>query len=227
MSKPTSPEQSSKSTSFPLTRAVFLGRRALSIATERTPLREMTRFHGLRNALSMEGFMRSTQYHWFEDLFSEEPINNVAEVGFNGGHSAFTFANLGAVSITSFDLGEHDCVRPAARYLEGRFPDTLFDLVLGDSRETIPKYSAPEPFDAVFIDGGHDYEIAAADIANLRPHAKPDALVIMDDYGAQYSWGLTGPKHAYDEAVNMGAIQHIETASGDLRGWALGRYAPQ
>lgn len=205
-------------------RLVFLGRRALCIIGDNTPLREMTRFHGLRNALGMEGFMRARQYRWFERLFAEHQIVNMAEVGFNGGHSAFAFASLGALSVTSFDLGEHACVRPAADFLTRRFPGTRFDLVLGDSRDTVPIYQGPHKFDAVFIDGGHDYEIAASDLANLRLLSRHGALVIMDDYSAQYG-GLTGPKRAYDQAVAHGTVKHIESASGDLRGWALGRYA--
>lgn len=185
---------------------------------------EMTKFHGIRPSLKMEGFMRSTQYRWFEALFTKYEIQHVAEVGFNGGHSAFTFANLGAKSVTSFDLGEHPCVQPGANYLKTRFPNTSFQLVLGDSRDTIAQHEGLSKFDAVFIDGGHDFATAASDIVTLRALSKPDALVIMDDYGSPYKWGLTGPKDAYDRAVQALIINPIEVTSGDLRSWALGRF---
>jgi len=35
--------------------------------------------------------------------------------------------------------------------------------------------------DLVFIDGGHDYEIAKKDLENCRPLSDHDTIVIMDD----------------------------------------------
>ncbi|HSX30280.1 MAG TPA: class I SAM-dependent methyltransferase [Candidatus Saccharimonadales bacterium] len=208
----------------PLSRMVFVVQRALYVLFDPSPLRELTHHYGLRESLKIEGFMRPKQYHWFEQLFAQHDIANVAEVGFNAGHSAFAFANLGAKNITSFDIGEHTYVRQGEAYIKQRFPQVHLELIIGDSRQTVPAYKGNDIFDAVFIDGGHSYEAAASDIASLHKLAKPGAFIIMDDYLPRYSWSPLGPKRAYDEAVAKGTIEPIEVVSGDLRGWALGRY---
>lgn len=189
---------------------------------DQTPLREISRFHGL-DILTMEGFMRQRQYHWFESIFNNHNIQHVGETGFNGGHSAFTFANLGADTVTSFDLGEHKYVNPAARFLEKKFPDTKFELVIGDSRKTLPQYVGSVAFDLMFIDGGHSQEVATEDIANMYRLSAKDSLVVVDDYTDKYAW-RAGPKVAYDNAVSNGLIEPIEVQSGDLRTWALGKF---
>ncbi|HSE60856.1 MAG TPA: class I SAM-dependent methyltransferase [Candidatus Saccharimonadales bacterium] len=208
----------------PLSRMVFVAQRALYVLFDPSPLRGLTRQYGLRESLKIEGFMRPKQYYWFERLFAEQNILHVAEVGFNAGHSAFAFANLGAKTITSFDIGEHAYVERGAAYIRQRFPHVHLELVIGDSRQAVPVYKTPRPFDLVFIDGGHSYEAAASDLASLHKLAKPGAFVIMDDYVPRYAWSPLGPKRAYDEAVASGVIEPIEVMTGDLRGWALGRY---
>lgn len=39
-----------------------------------------------------------------------------------------------------------------------------------------------DPFDFIFIDGGHEYEEACADILNWLPHVKPGGLLAVHDY---------------------------------------------
>ena len=189
---------------------------------DQTPLREMSRFHGL-DIVTMEGFMRQRQYNWFKSLFDNHEIKHVGETGFNGGHSAFAFANLGAETVTSFDLCEHRYVKPAARFLEQRFPSTNFELVIGDSSKTLPQYIGSVAFDLMFIDGGHSQEVAAEDIASMHRLSTKNGLVVVDDYNNDRTW-RNGPKAAYDNAVNDGLIEPIQVRSGDLRTWALGKF---
>lgn len=211
-------------TAWNVAHAGYIGLRGISaVLLDRTPLREMSRFHGL-GMLTMEGFMRPQQFRWFEQLFADHQLQNIGETGFNGGHSAFAFAYLGASRVTSFDSGEHSYSRPAADFLPKRFPHTQFELVVGDSRETVPTHTTPTPFDAVFINGGHSQEVAESDLVGMRHLSQPNGLVIVDDYTDKYPWRI-GPKVAYDQAVNDGIIEHLEVAAGEHRVWALGQYA--
>lgn len=189
---------------------------------DRTPLKEMSRFHAA-HIFGMEGFMRQRQYRWFEELFNEHAFRSVGETGFNGGHSAFAFAYLGAESITSFDLMEHPYVAPASEMLKKRFPSTSFNLIGGDSTQTVPQYSITSGFDLVFIDGGHSLEVAKSDVISMHKHAQEGSIVVVDDYGTGRASGV-GPKLAYDHAVSDGMIEPIDVISGNLSTWAVGSY---
>jgi len=160
------------------------------------------------------------------DKESERPLR-IMEIGFNAGHSAEVFLNNNCKYLVSFDLGDHDYVMVAKEYMDRIYPNR-HQLVLGDSRETIPKFMAQFPeseFDLIFIDGGHDYDIAKSDLENCLKIATKDTLIIMDDIveGQQYQWTY-GPTRAWSEKVSEKKIQHIghrEYYSG--RGMAWGK----
>jgi hypothetical protein len=63
--------------------------------------------------------------------------------------------------------------------------------------------------DLLFIDGGHSYEVAKADIENFKALATEDSLVIMDDTDApdvRVAWG----------EATQGVVKEEEQ---DLGGW--------
>lgn len=190
-------------------------------------LAEINEQYGPLELIRLEGFMRKEQADFFGNLLKLEPgIKTVAETGFNAGHSSFLFLDSSPdISVVSFDLGEHDYVDRAERYISGRFPGR-HALHRGDSKVTVPEFAATHPdvrADLVFIDGGHDYETAAADLSNMRKMAASGALVVMDDYMPHIFYGL-GPAQAWDEAVRHGHIAQEAILSGDGRTWAVGRY---
>jgi len=58
------------------------------------------------------------------------------------------------------------------------------EVVLGDSRETVPAFALlfpAEKCDLVFVDGGHSHAEAAADLANLAGLARGQGTVVLVD----------------------------------------------
>jgi predicted O-methyltransferase YrrM len=164
------------------------------------------------HALRIEGYLSREQAGWFTEILGANPeVTRVIEIGFNAGDSSCVF--LGArddITVVSFDLGRHGYVTRAKQYIDQVFPGR-HTLVLGDSRQTVPGYLARHPgakFDLAFIDGGHDYDVASADVSNVLPVVRPEGLVVMDDLEPWKTWG-SGPVRAWAEAVQRGAVKEI------------------
>ncbi|ORA42534.1 hypothetical protein BST21_23435 [Mycolicibacterium celeriflavum] len=182
---------------------------------------------GSSSVLELQHLMRTVQ---------RTEGGSVAEIGFNAGYSSY--AMLAAhpdVRVVSFDLGLHHVVRAGKRLIDRKFPGR-HELIVGDSRETVPAFAEENPgvvFDVAFIDGGHDYEVAAADLKNMRALCSPDTVVVMDDLMPWKSWG-EGPTRAWADAVAAGAVRQdglfqdgrlVDAVSHSAkRAWAIGRY---
>ncbi|MGH9091495.1 MAG: class I SAM-dependent methyltransferase [Acidimicrobiales bacterium] len=196
---------------------------------------------GEARLMPTEGHMIKAQARFVRQLVLRYPwVTDVVEIGFNAGHSSYLFlSSRPDVRVVSFDLGDHDYVGPAKELIDRRFPGR-HELVLGDSRQTVPAYAGDHPdrrFDLAFIDGGHDYEVARADIANCRALATPRTIVLMDDLQPGRAFG-EGPVRAWSEAVASGAVEQtalveegfpltelpLESVDPDRVVWALGRY---
>jgi predicted O-methyltransferase YrrM len=154
------------------------------------------------------------------------------EIGFNAGHSAeVLLQNNPSVHLTSFDLCGHEYVAPAKEIIDAAFPGR-HKLVAGDSTATIPTYIEDNPetkFDVIFIDGGHDYDVAAADLRNCARLAHKDTIVIMDDTMFTRGWEMAytvGPTRAWAEALAAGTLVELGRRDYEVgRGMAWGRYA--
>ena len=107
---------------------------------------------------------------------------NIAEIGFNAGHSSCLFMNTNPnCSVTSFDLCNHKYSKKTQDYLKQNFPNRL-KIICGDSTKTIPNFYTKKRFDLIFIDGGHENNIPYLDLKNsLKNLAKKGSLIIMDD----------------------------------------------
>jgi len=160
------------------------------------------------------------------------PRINVMEIGFNAGHSAEVFLmNNDTLTLTSFDLGVHDYVIPAHAFLSGVYPNR-HTLILGDSTVTVPRFIHDTPgktFDVIFIDGGHEYEVAKADLENCMKLAHKDTIVMLDDTVYRKGWTAeytVGPTTAWTEAVESGKV--LEMGKRDYlpgRGMSWGKYS--
>ena len=57
------------------------------------------------------------------------------------------------------------------KYIDITYP-RRHSLVVGDSRETVPKFEFENGISAIFIDGDHSYEYAKADLVNCLSKAR-------------------------------------------------------
>lgn len=160
----------------------------------------------------------------------------IAEIGFNGGVSSMAFLRSRPdARVVSFDIGTHTYIDAAKEYIDQQFPGR-HELVIGDSLEAVPRYHRDNPdtrFDLAFIDGGHAYEVAKADIVNMRPLCRPGAALVMDDLVPWQKYGK-GPSRAWAVVIEEGLIIQDELIKDGrvvqvlrrpaLRAWALGHY---
>jgi predicted O-methyltransferase YrrM len=98
-------------------------------------------------------------------------IRSIAEIGFNAGVSSFNFLDANReAAVYSFELGYYGYTSAAKWHLDRMFP-RRHRLIIGDSVQTVPQFHARHPglrFDLIFIDGGHLYDTALADLRNMR-----------------------------------------------------------
>ena len=159
---------------------------------------------------------------------SNPNVKNVFEIGFNAGHSCDTFLNSNDnISVVSCDLGYHNYVIYGKSYIDQKYPER-HKLIIGDSTITLPKFikNTSEKFDIIFIDGGHEYEVAYSDLTNCKHLAHKDTIVIMDDVtNAANEVYNRGPSKAWKDCI----AQNIVVESGHFefnkwRGMSVGRY---
>lgn len=157
-------------------------------------------------------------------------VETICEIGFNGGHGTLRWLLHSKARVYSFDLGEHDYSRPAAKWLSAKFPGRL-EVIWGDSVKTLPEFIRCHPeiqCDLVFVDGGHSFEVAMADLESGAAMARPGntTLVLVDD---THLFGVIG---AWETMKSSGRAEELNSTSGFAEGvgnfaFALGRYTIQ
>lgn len=183
-----------------------------------------------------EGSSSAEELLYLVGLARRIGARTIAEIGFNAGCSSYAMLrHVPQATVVSFDLGEHASVAVNKKFIDREFPGR-HTLVTGDSRQTVPAFAANNPdarFDLLFIDGGHDYDVAHADIENMRALASASTAVVMDDLVPWRSYGA-GPAKAWEEAIARGLVRQDELFQDGVRvanaqppgdrAWALGRY---
>ncbi|MGH3523869.1 MAG: class I SAM-dependent methyltransferase, partial [Mycobacterium sp.] len=192
----------------------------------------------IQGSESSEDSTDEAELRFLADLASGPQIQTIAQIGFNAGFSAHNFldANHDAV-LYSFDIGEHNYVRPAADHIAQTFPGRSV-MTYGDSVHTVPEFHRRHPemkFDLIFIDGGHDYAVARQDLLNMRNLAHPTTVLVLDDLVPWLPWGI-GPARAWADLLDEGVVtcdglwqegwRVKAPAPPGRRAWAVGRYVP-
>ncbi|SPM32416.1 hypothetical protein AB431_21135 [Mycobacterium rhizamassiliense] len=190
----------------------------------------------LRRMGAGEGSSSAEELMYLVQVARRTRARRIAEIGFNAGCSSYALLKyVPDATVVSFDLGEHASVAVNKKLIDKTFPGR-HTLISGDSRETVPAFADGNPdlrFDLVFIDGGHDYGVAHADICNMRALSSDRTALVMDDLVPWRHYGV-GPAKAWEEAIDAKLVQQdelfqdgkrVEEARppGD-RVWALGRY---
>lgn len=157
---------------------------------------------------------------------------SILEIGFNAGHSASIFLENTDRNVVSFDIcinhwgdGRHtDCIERAKKYIDLTYPER-HSLIVGDSKDTVPKFALDNDDDvvAIFVDGDHSYEMASTDLNNAINIVNRGTMVIMDDVTTIPEKCACGPTKAWGEAVGAGIILEIERCEFEYnRGLAWG-----
>jgi len=165
---------------------------------------------------------RSSQPDFFRNLLSENPqIAVIGEIGFNAGHSSELFLESSETTeVYSFDIMEHEYAYYGKKYIDEHFP-LRHTLVEGDSRESVPVFAAKHPdlkFDLMFIDGGHFFQVALADIINLARFAHDSSILIIDDIDN------IQVRRAWQEGVRRGIITRGRIVKDGRREWVVCHY---
>jgi predicted O-methyltransferase YrrM len=188
-----------------------------------------------------EGGASVAEATYLRNIAESSKSLSIAEIGFNVGFSSIAFLESSPDStVVSFELDRRRGVELAKDFVDARYPGR-HEMIIGSSLDTVPEFAGTrdDKFDLLFVDGGHDYEIAAADIRNVIKIAKSGAIVIVDDLTPWFPWGA-GPAQAWYEAVDLGLIEPFEyyvdgkqvdaiVPPGDGqevpgRAWAAGRF---
>ena len=173
----------------------------------------ITSFLNSRGFKDFEGYSQQVPQQ-IQDLIAltNKPDIKVMEIGFNAGHSAEIFLqNNKTLTLTSFDIGQLGYVKHAKEYIDTIYPNR-HELIIGNSVTAVPAYSLKNKntkFDVIFIDGGHDYPIANADLNNCFSLAHKDTIVILDDTMFKKGWGAPhtiGPTRTWMEHIQKKTI---------------------
>lgn len=208
----------------------------MSLADVAEIRRRIVRSLWLRGRPLLEGSTSAEELLYLASTAQRTGAGLIGEIGFNAGFSTQVFLTANPEArVVSFDLVEHGYTKVAKEIVDKKFPGR-HTLIAGDSTKTVPHFGQQNPdvkFDLFFIDGGHDYEVAKADILNVMPLCTADTAVIIDDLTPWLKWG-EGPSRAWNEAISDGLVQQDEVFKDGQqisvieppgkRVWALGRY---
>ena len=177
--------------------------------------------------IATEGHCSPAQMEFFLDWLKDHPtVKTIFEIGFNAGHSAYTFLSArDDITVVSLDLGAHDYVIKGKKLIDAKFPGR-HTLLIGDSTKalhgqtpTVKMLTAFAP-DLLFIDGGHDDDIPYLDIVNSIKFAKPGSWLLIDDVIDHHIAVVNSVK----KTIGEGRLAPLgQFKDGAHRGWLLAK----
>lgn len=179
------------------------------------------------DVIATEGHCSPNQMQFFLNwLGQHKDVKTIFEIGFNAGHSAFTFLSARPdIKVVSLDLGAHDYVNKGKLLIDRTFPGR-HTLIIGDSTihlsagtPTAELIKAYKP-DCFFIDGGHDAPIPERDIYNCVALSKPGSWFIIDDVIDHHRDVMKGVRCAIESGW-MAPLQQYK--DGNVRGWLVAK----
>ena len=168
------------------------------------------------------------------EMKKESKALNIMEVGFNAGSSSDFFLKntSNETKVVSFDLNEWQVVMAAKKVIDTLYP-RRHTLISGDSCKTIPSFyelCKSTKFDLIFVDGGHDYQVANSDLENVLRFAHKNTIVVLDDVCRDRNnirHYTSGPTRVWKEFVDEGKIEEMgshEMEAGSGRGFVYGKF---
>jgi cephalosporin hydroxylase len=171
-------------------------------------------------ATNFEGGTDAAEFVVEQALIQKVEARTVCETGFNfGGSSLAWLCASPQVKVYSFDVGKHKYVPIARDYLKKVFGKHRLTLTIGDSAVTLPKMiqATNASCDVAFVDGGHTFEVAFADIKSFKALTAPHGRMLLENCnvnGKSIGWGGMKPVNdAYQEALRQGIVEHEEQIS--------------
>lgn len=116
-------------------------------------------------------------------LYRKREPKRVLEVGTYTGGTFFHWLQNAPSGATVVSVDLYEDVDNSDMYTNWCAPGVMSVVIRGDSRDekTLEAARVFEPYDWIFIDGGHRYEEVSADWENYRPMAAPGAVVAFHD----------------------------------------------
>jgi len=98
------------------------------------------------------------------EIYGVTPLTNLGDKYSNYDNTNYSYAVFNNLSKMNVDIDNINIIKG-----------------LSNDRDIIDEADASGPYDIVFIDGGHNYEVVCQDILNYIPMLKPGGYLVMDD----------------------------------------------
>ena len=124
----------------------------------------------------------------FSAILKETNCNNLFEIGFNYGHSSYTFMSImKELNLHSVDIGQYDHTLVNAEKLKNMFGER-FTFSHRNSHSIEPHEI--EHYDMVFIDGDHTYEGVKKDFELYSKLLTENGVIVIHDTDENYEKNL-------------------------------------
>ena len=143
---------------------------------------------------------KANRYHNITRTISKFKPQTILEVGTHKGFRAVEMINCAKqynndIKYYGFDLFEGMTPNVKEREFHGKSDvtrkeaennisktDSEYELIVGNTIDTMPDFDPDRPIDFVFVDGGHSVATIASDWSNIERIMSDHTIVVFDDY---------------------------------------------